>query len=68
MDMNMPRKDIRNTSPRPLISRLMDVRMIAMTTGSATIANLLVPGMGSAAVGAVLGAACALHILKSRDF
>jgi len=68
MDMNMTRKDIRNASPRPLICRLMDVRMIAMTTGSATIANLLVPGMGSAAVGAALGAGCALHILKSRDF
>lgn len=50
------------------MSRLMDVRMIALTAGSASVANMLIPGFGSSAVGAALGAAFALHVLKSWDF
>jgi len=63
----MPATPTRDSAPRPLMSRLMDVRMIALTAGSASFANMLFPGLGSSAVGAALGAAFALHALKSRD-
>jgi hypothetical protein len=45
----------------------MDVRMIVLTAGSASFANMISPGLGSSAVGAALGAAFALHALRSRD-
>jgi hypothetical protein len=45
----------------------MDFRMIAITAGTASLANMLVPGLGSLAVGAILGALFALHALKSPD-
>jgi len=64
----MPANCTRDSTSRPLMSRLMDVRMIALTAGSASVANMLIPGFGSSAVGATLGAAFALHVLKSRDF
>jgi hypothetical protein len=67
MGSNMSRRKSRNTTPRPVIDRLMDVRMISVTCGCAIIANMLIPSMGSTAVGAVLGAAYAFHVLKSRD-
>ncbi|MFK3971020.1 hypothetical protein ACI2KS_09865 [Pseudomonas sp. NPDC087358] len=41
--------------------------MIVLTAGSASFANMVSPGLGSSAVGAVLGAAFALHALRSRD-
>lgn len=63
----MPVNSARNASPRSLMSRLMDVRMIVLTVGTASFANMLIPGLGSSAVGAALGAAFALHALKSRD-
>jgi len=63
----MPVNTNRDSATRPLMSRLMDVRMIVLTAGSASFANMLVPGLGSSAIGAALGAAFALHALKSRD-
>lgn len=63
----MSRRESRNTTPRPVIDRLMDVRMISVTCGCAIIANMIIPSMGSTAVGAVIGAAYAFHVLKSRD-
>jgi hypothetical protein len=57
----------RNSVSRSLAARLMDFRMVAITAGTASLANMLVPGLGSSAVGAILGAAFALHVLKSPD-
>jgi hypothetical protein len=37
-------------------SRAMDVTMIASTVGCATVANLMVPSLGSAVCGAIIGA------------
>jgi hypothetical protein len=47
-----------------LMSRLMDIRLISLTAGAATVANMLAPGLGSAAIGAVLGALYGIWTLK----
>lgn len=47
------------------ISRVLDVTMIATTVGCAAAANMIFPGVGSAVIGAVLGAFIGLCATKA---
>ncbi|MEB0039259.1 MULTISPECIES: hypothetical protein [unclassified Pseudomonas] len=56
---------INHTSARSPIARAMDVTMIATTIGSAAIANMIFPSLGSAVIGAILGAIFGYRATKS---
>lgn len=49
---------------RKVLSRAMDVTMIATTVGCAAAANMIHPGTGSAIIGALLG--IALGMMATR--
>ncbi|WP_397452729.1 hypothetical protein [Pseudomonas sp. NA-150] len=61
----MTNKHFHRLGTCPPISRAMDVTMIATTVGCAAIANMVFPSMGSAVVGAVLGAIIGFRSTKS---
>ena len=52
---------------RDLMSRAMDVTVIATTIGGASVANMLIPGLGSAVIGAVLGAVFGFRATRFVD-
>lgn len=60
----MLRKHTSNPAFPTLTARLMDVRLIALTAGTSIVANMLFPGLGSSAIGAVLGALFGFQALK----
>jgi NhaP-type Na+/H+ or K+/H+ antiporter len=61
----MSAKKICRKEARLPITRAMDVTMIATTVGSAAIANMIFPSLGSAIIGAVLGAIIGFRATKS---
>jgi hypothetical protein len=50
-----------------VIDRFMDVTMIATTAGCAAAANMLYPSLGSALIGAVLGAIFGFTVSRSAE-
>ena len=52
---------------RDLMSRAMDVTVIATTIGGASVANMLRPGLASAVIGAVLGAVFGFRATRFVD-
>jgi len=52
---------------RDLMSRAMDVTVIATTIGGASVANMVIPGLGSAVIGAVLGAIFGFRATRFAD-
>lgn len=49
-------KKINQSATRSPMARIMDVTMIGTTIGGASLANLILPTLGSVIVGAILGA------------
>ncbi len=61
----MSAKKISSEETRLPVTRVMDVTVIATTVGSAAIANMIFPSLGSAIIGAVLGAIIGFRATKS---
>ena len=64
----MSAQKICRKEPRSSLTRVMDVTMISTTVGSAALANMIFPGLGSTLVGAVLGAVFGFRATRSAGY